>query len=501
VLDIRKLTVGGTSSLLQAMDKMNLAGEGVLLLVDPDNRLRRTVTDGDLRRLVLAGSGLDVRLDALPAHTPITAREDISAGQALALMNERGIDHLPLVDAKGRPVELLLRRELDARILLSAPHLGEEELGFVQEAFRTNWVAPLGPNVDAFEQEIASTLGVAHAAALSSGTAALHLALRLLAIGHGDEVFCSTFTFVASANPILYQGARPVFIDSEPTSWNMSPAALGNALDDARRRGRLPKAVLVTNLYGQSADMDPLLELCRRYGIPMVEDAAESLGATYRGKSSGSFGCMAALSFNGNKIITTSGGGMLVSNDRELIEKARFLSTQAREPVAWYEHTEVGYNYRMSNVLAGIGRGQLRLLAQRVAARRGIYERYRGGLGSLAGLGWMPEAAFGRCTRWLSVCTLDPQRSPVTSAELIASLARAGIEARHVWKPMHLQPLFDGCRYFTHQQGASFSDMAFQQGICLPSGSNLAPKQQDRIIDGIHRIFERAAERGVAKAL
>jgi dTDP-4-amino-4,6-dideoxygalactose transaminase len=501
VLDVRKLTIGDSASLLEALDRMNRAGEGVLLLVDPDNRLRRTVTDGDLRRLVLAGSGLDIRLDALPAHTPITAREDIAAGEALVLMNERGIDHLPLLDSEGRLVELLLRRELDAKILLSAPHLGEEELGFVQEAFRTNWVAPLGPNVDAFEQEIASTLGVGHAAALSSGTAALHLALRLLAIAPGDEVFCSTLTFVASANPILYEGARPVFIDSEPGSWNMSPVALGIALDDARRRGRAPKAVVVTNLYGQSADMDPLIELCRQYAVPMIEDAAESLGATYRGRPSGSFGYLAALSFNGNKIITTSGGGMLLSNDRALIERARFLSTQARERAPWYEHTEVGFNYRMSNVLAGIGRGQLCVLNQRVAARRAIYEGYRDGLGGLDGLGWMPEAAFGKCTRWLSVCTLDPERSPVTSAELIASLARAGIEARHVWKPMHLQPLFNGCRYFKHHENASFADAAFQRGVCLPSSSNLAPNEQERIIDAIQRIFERAAKRGLAKVL
>lgn len=495
MLDVATITVGPSMSLRQALDRLDRTAEGVLLLVGTDGRLLRAVTDGDVRRMLLAGANLDSRLSDLPARTPITAAECITSSEALALMNAHVIDHLPVVDPEGRPVEILLRRELDRQILLSTPHLSEHEVGFVEEAFRSNWIAPLGPNVDAFERELAGCVGVAHAAAVSSGTAALHLGLRLLGVGAGDTVFCSTLTFVASVNPVLYEGARPVFIDSDPDTWNMSPVALERALADAARAGRLPKAVIVVNLYGQSADMDPLLALCERYEVAVVEDAAESLGATYRGKPSGSFGKLSAFSFNGNKIITTSGGGMLVSDDAALVEKARFLSTQARDPAPWYQHSEIGYNYRMSNVLAGIGRGQLRVLESRVAARRAIFERYRDALAQYEEIQWMPEAPYGRATRWLSVCLLDNRPSAISPADLIGALSRAGIEARRVWKPMHRQPLFDGCAYYPLERGRSFADMAFDQGICLPSGSNMTPAEQDRIIQAIRQIFNRARRR------
>jgi dTDP-4-amino-4,6-dideoxygalactose transaminase len=500
MLETSPLTITTRASVREALDHLNRTGQGVLLLVDDAGRLRRTITDGDVRRLLLGGAGLESKLEALPEQSPFTAPEGVTAAQALALMNEKGIDHLPMIDAQGRPTELLLRHELDSKILLSTPHLGEDELVFVKEAFTTNWIAPLGPNVDAFEREIAATVGMAHAAALSSGTAALHLALRLLGIGPGDDVYCSTLTFVASVNPVLYEGGTPVFIDSEPGSWNMSPSALEIALRDGERRGRLPKAVVIVNLYGQSSDMEPLLALCRRYGVAVVEDAAESLGATYRGRPSGSFGDVSALSFNGNKIITTSGGGMLVANDGALIERARFLSTQARDPTPWYEHSVSGFNYRMSNVLAGIGRGQLRVLSQRVAARRAVFERYRQALAPFTALEWMPEASFGTSTRWLSVCTLDPALSMVTPESLIAALARSGIEARRVWKPMHLQPLFAGCRYYRHDDAESFSDRAFERGVCLPSGSNMAPLEQERIIRALEHVLRRGERRAVAAA-
>ena len=489
MLDIAALTVHADASLMEALDRINRGGEGVLLLIDSEGRLLRTVTDGDIRRLILTGTHLDAALRVLPRQMPVTAERGISATQALVVMNERAIDHLPLIDEGGRPIELLLRRELDSQIFLSAPHLSEYELAYVEEAFRSNWIAPLGPNVDAFERDLAERVGVAHAAAMSSGTAALHLALHLIGVRGGDTVFCSTLTFVASTNPILYEGGVPVFIDSDPATWNMSSAALARALDEAERAGSLPKAVVVVNLYGQSADMDPLRELCSRYDVALVEDAAESLGATYKGKASGSFGKLAAFSFNGNKIITTSGGGMLVSDDGELIDKARFLSTQARDPAPWYEHSEVGYNYRMSNVLAGIGRGQLRVLESRVNARRAVFERYREGLSGIEAIGWMPEAAYGRSTRWLSVCVVDPARSRVTPTHLIESLSRQGIEARRVWKPMHLQPLFNGRTYYPHAEARSFSDFAFAHGVCLPSGSNMSPAEQDRIVRAIQQIF------------
>jgi dTDP-4-amino-4,6-dideoxygalactose transaminase len=484
------LLIRQNARIRDALEKLQRTGEGILLLVNEDGRLVRTVTDGDLRRLILAGCSLEETLSALPLLQSAVAPVEVTEAEALEILNERQVDHLPLVDAAGRPVRVLLRRDVDARILLSTPHLGEFEMGFVEEAFRTNWIAPLGPNVDAFEREVASHVGVGHAAAVSSGTAALHLALHLLGTKPGDTVFSSSLTFVASANPILYMGAVPVFIDSESQSWNMSPQALARALADAAKKGKLPRAVVVVNLYGQSADMDALLALCDQYGVPIIEDAAESLGATYKGRQSGTFGRLGVFSFNGNKIITTSGGGMLVSDDAALIERARFLATQARDPSPWYEHSEIGYNYRMSNILAGVGRGQLRVLQERVEARRAIYERYVNALRDLQPVRWMPEAPYGRSTRWLSVCMLDPRRTAMTPSDLIAGLAAKGIEARHVWKPMHLQPLFRDCAYYSHAPSESFSDTAFATGVCLPSGSNLTEQQQTRICAVISRLFE-----------
>ncbi|MCP1310698.1 aminotransferase class I/II-fold pyridoxal phosphate-dependent enzyme [Paenibacillus tyrfis] len=372
---------------------------------------------------------------------------------------------------------------MNQRIYLSPPHMGQEEQQWVQQAFATNWIAPLGPNVDVFEKEIAGYVGAGGALALSSGTAAIHLALRLLGVGAGDTVFCSSLTFVASVNPVLYQGAEPVFIDSEPESWNMSPQALERALSEAKRAGKLPKAVVVVNLYGQSADMDPLLDLCDQYGVPVIEDAAESLGATYKGRASGTLGRFGTYSFNGNKIITTSGGGMLVSDDLEALEKARYWATQARDPAPHYEHSEVGFNYRMSNVLAGIGIGQLHMLPERIETRRAIFAAYAEALGSMEGVEFMPEASFGQATRWLTTLTVDPQVARTTSGDIIRALAEANIESRPVWKPMHLQPLFQGCAYYPHQEGHSVSDRLFEQGICLPSGSSLTETEQAKVIE------------------
>lgn len=293
-----------------------------------------------------------------------------------------------------------------------------------------------------------------------------------MGVSRGDRVFCSALTFAASANPIIYQGAEPVFIDSEPESWNMSPIALEDAFKAAQAAGRLPKAVIVVNLYGQSADFDPIIQICDRYGVPIVEDAAESLGALYKGKQSGTFGKLGVFSFNGNKIITTSGGGMLVSDDEKLIVRARFLATQAREPALHYEHQVIGYNYRMSNILAGVGRGQLRVLDQRVEARREVFKRYRDELARHESLKWMPEPDWSRSNRWLSTCTVDPSQIGMNVSDLIRQLAAERIEARPVWKPMQLQPVFASCEYFPHQ-GESISQELFDTGICLPSGSNL----------------------------
>ncbi len=373
------------------------------------------------------------------------------------------------------------------RIYLSPPHMSGNELEFITEAFATNWVAPLGPHVDAFERELAGYVGVKGAAALSSGTAAIHLALRLLGVGPGDVVFCSTLSFIASANPILYQGAKPVFIDSEPASWNMSPAALERAFIDAEKTGTIPKGVVIVNIYGQSADMAPLLSICDRYGVPVIEDAAESLGATYRGKPSGTLGGAGAYSFNGNKIITTAGGGMLVSNDLAALEKVRFWATQARDPARHYQHSEVGYNYRLSNILAAIGRGQLRVLDERVKAHRAVFELYSAAFSDIDGFGFMPEASFGTSTRWLTTLTVNPERCGVTAAQLIDALSVQNIEARPVWKPLHLQPLFKGCSYYPHDLNNSISEGLFEKGLCLPSGSSLTESDQTRVIDCIRK--------------
>ena len=474
-----------------ALAMIDQSGHGLVLLLDADGRFERTVTDGDLRRLLLRGAGLDDALDALPRITSLTVAAGAPRREALELMDRHRIDHLPVIDGEGRVVDLLERRAIEKPILLSTPHMGDTEMTFVEEAFRTNWIAPLGPNVDAFEKDIARLSGTAHAAALSSGTAALHLALVLLGVGPGDRVFCSSFTFAASANPIRYQGAEPVFIDAEAESWNMSPSALERALGQAKAAGKLPKAIMVVNLYGQSADMDPITALCDAYGVPMVEDAAESLGATYKGRPSGSFGRLAGFSFNGNKIITTSGGGMLVSDDEDLISRARFLSTQARDPAPHYEHSVIGYNYRMSNILAGVGRGQLQVLDERVAARRAVFDAYVAGLADVPGIEWMPEPEWSFSTRWLSTCTIDPAVHGLSSPQVVERLAAEMIEARPVWKPMHRQPVFAGTDYVT-DGNASVSDRLFDNGLCLPSGSNMSAGEIDRVIGTVRKVLGRA---------
>lgn len=377
-----------------------------------------------------------------------------------------------------------------AKILLSPPHMSGRELHYIKEAFDSNWIAPLGPNVDAFEEEMVRYTGAGDALAVSSGTAAIHLALSLLEITKGDTVFCSTLTFIASANPILYQGAEPVFIDSEPETWNMSPRALRKALEIANQEGKLPKAVIVVNLYGQSANMDALNVICNFYNVPIIEDAAESLGATYKGKASGTFGKYGIFSFNGNKIITTSGGGMLLSDNIGSIQTARFLASQAKDPAPYYQHSVVGYNYRMSNILAGIGRTQLKLLDDRVETKRHIFRRYHHALSDLPGVNFMPELENTRSNRWLTALTIDEREAGISVQQLIEELNEKNIEARHAWKPLHMQPLFKGTRYYPHQEGEHIAKRIFQTGICLPSGTNLTKEEQDWVIACIKNAFK-----------
>lgn len=366
------------------------------------------------------------------------------------------------------------------KIWLSSPHMSDEgyEMEYIQEAFDTNWIAPLGTNVNEFEKEVASYVGVGHAAALVSGTSAIHLALKAADVGEGDIVFCQSLTFSATANPIIYQNGRPVFIDSDYQTWNMCP----KALEEAFEKYPEVKAVVVVHLYGLSADMDKIVELCKKHNVILIEDAAESLGTTYKGQDTGSFGDYGIFSFNGNKIITTSGGGMLVSNNEERIQKARFWSTQARDQARHYQHSELGFNYRMSNVVAGIGRGQLKVLDQRVEKKRYIFDFYKRELGHLEGVEFMPINDWNKPNCWLSCMTLSGQVRPL---DVMEALEKENIESRPVWKPMHLQPFFAEYDYI----GGDVSEKLFENGVCLPSDTKMTDDDLKRICEVVKGLW------------
>lgn len=374
----------------------------------------------------------------------------------------------------------------EKRIYLSSPTMHGEEQEFIKEAFVTNWVAPLGPNVDSFEQELAAFVKIPHAAALSSGTAAIHLAVKLLDIREGDTVFCPSLTFSATCNPVVYEKAIPVFIDSEPDTWNMSPEALRAAFEKYER----PKAVICVHLYGTPSKMDEIMDICREYQVPLIEDAAESLGALYRGKYTGTFGDYGIFSFNGNKIITTSGGGMLVSEKEEGIKKARFLATQARDPARYYQHSQIGYNYRMSNVIAGIGRGQLQHLDEHMALKKAIYEKYKDAFADIPAIRMNPLNPHGEANYWLSCMTIDPQ-SGVEPDQVMDALSEHNIESRPIWKPMHLQPVFaenDFVSSYTDGQGSVCEDI-FRTGVCLPSDIKNTQEDMEKIIRIVRSLF------------
>jgi len=400
------------------------------------------------------------------------------------------------------------------RIFLSPPHLSGEEIDFVKEAFESNYIAPLGPQVDAFEREFVETVGISHAVALSSGTAAIHIALRMFGINAGDEVIASTLTFIGSVSPATFFGGRPVFIDADRTTWNMDPDLLAEELLACSKTGRLPGAVIPTDLYGQCADLDRILDICKPYDVPVLVDAAESLGATYKGRSSGAGADAAVFSFNGNKIVTTSGGGMLASDDAGFIEQARFLSQQARDPAPHYEHSQIGYNYRMTNILAAIGRGQLRVLHERLEAKRRIFKYYREALGGIPGVEFMPEASYGSSNRWLTVILITPEVFGADREIVRLALEEENIESRPIWKPMHMQPVFN-CREQGAKRieqgtgnrgtgrdfmmagiykerkiparvvGGAVAEDLFSRGLCLPSGTALNESDLDRVVSTI----------------
>jgi len=372
----------------------------------------------------------------------------------------------------------------DARIYLSPPDVSDVERKLLLDAFDSNWVAPVGPDLDAFEAQVADLVGVRHAVALSSGTAALHLALIAAGVRRGDTVLVPSFTFAASVNAVMYLGARPVFLDSTADTWNVDPQLVAEELRQRADRGQLPRAVLAVDMYGQCADYEPLLVACDRYGVALIEDAAEALGASYRGRPAGSFGLAGVLSFNGNKIITTGGGGMLVTDDGRVATQARYLATQAREPVAHYEHRAVGYNYRLSNLLAAVGRGQVQRLDELIAARRQNARFYRTALGDLPGLTFMPVAEYGVPNWWLTCLLIDAETFGADRDRIIEHLGRQDIEARATWKPMHLQPVFRDCVV----RGGAVSADLFRRGLCLPSGSALTDHDRERVVAAVRAV-------------
>ena len=380
---------------------------------------------------------------------------------------------------------------MNKKIYLASPHMCGEEQMYIKKAFDTNWIAPLGANVDNFEKEVAEYVGKNSATALSSGTAAIHLALKSLGVGKGDIVFCSSLTFSATANPIIYQGAIPVFIDSEYESFNICPQALQKAFDIAIEKNKMPKALIIVNLYGQSVNYDAILEICNKYNVPVIEDAAESLGTKYKGKQTGTFGDFGVYSFNGNKIITTSGGGMLVGKDEEKISKAKFWATQSRENERHYEHKELGYNYRMSNIVAGIGRGQLKVLDERIAQKKNIYETYKESFKEIDEIEMIPVTKDSEPNYWLSVITIK-EDSKVKPLDIILALEKDNIESRPVWKPMHLQPFFEKYDFVQVTDGISVSEDLFNRGVCLPSDTKNTEDDMNRIINIVKGCFELA---------
>ena len=373
------------------------------------------------------------------------------------------------------------------KIWLSAPHMGSMEMKFVAEAFETNWISPVGPHIAAFEEALASYNSISHCAALSSGTAAIHLALIILGVKHGDEVICSSFTFSGSCNPIAYQGATPVFIDSEPETWNMDPSLLEEAIKDRlKKSGKKPKAIILVHLYGMPAKVDEIMAIARRHEIPVIEDAAEALGSAYKGRRLGTFGDLGVYSFNGNKIITTSGGGALVSENEAWIQKAKFLSTQARDPAPHYQHTEIGYNYRLSNICAGIGRGQLMVLDERIQQRRSNFTFYSTELGQVEGLSFPIEPSGTFSNRWLTTVLIDPSKTGGISREDISRVLNdLNIESRPLWKPMHKQPIFAGVPAYVN----GVSEGLFEKGLCLPSSSSLSNEEKESVVEGIKSLL------------
>jgi dTDP-4-amino-4,6-dideoxygalactose transaminase len=438
----------------------------------------------------MRGFSLDSPLSVLPVQPPVTLMEGASDSEMLAKMREYEIAALLVTNADGTSHQIVTRKEIEGNLLLSPPHIGAAEMDFVQHAFNENWVAPAGPNLIQFEKEIARYIKRDTALALSSCTSALHLALCVLSVTSGSRVYVSDLTFVASLHPILYVGAEPVLIDADPDTWNMSVPALKRQLIIDSAKGTLPSVIIVVHIYGQSSDMKSICELAEEFGIPVIEDAAESLGGTYDNRPSGSHGLLSTFSFNGNKIITTSGGGALVSDRFDLIDHARKLSTQGRDPAVHYQHSEVAYNYRMSNILAGIGLGQMQVLNDRVIRRRQIFDLYRKELGDIRGIQFQSEHETGLGNRWLTVIAFDPNFIPYHPYVFMRNLKDLGIESRPAWKPMHMQPLCQGFEFMPHSETQCVSSDLFLRSLCLPSGSAMTDLDVKRVASALKDVLE-----------
>ena len=487
--DINASKVSLSDTIRFTMAKLEVLQLKLCVVCDAMGRVVRIVTDGDVRRFLLAGGTMDDLLVALPEKKPILALHGTPDAELLDAMVNNDINAILLVDKVGAPVRICSRASLDKKILLSPPHLGDREMRHVQEAFDSNWIAPAGPNLTIFENNLVKNTGHQHVLAVSSGTAALHLALRVLDISASDRVYVSDLTFIASVQPILYENAVPVFIDSEPSSWNMSPIALERKLMKDQASGDLPAAIIVVHLYGQVADMPAIMRVADKYEIPVIEDAAESLGATIDNKPCGSSGTLSAFSFNGNKMITTSGGGALASNSYKLIERARNLATQGRDPAEHYQHSAISYNYRMSNVLASIGIGQLDVLADRVMRRREIFELYRQGLMGNIGFSFQQDTPNSFGCRWLTVVEFNPDIIDLHPYQIMRRLSQFGIETRPAWKPMHMQPLCSEYEFEPHSEEHVVSSSLFLRALCLPSGSAMLNTDVERVVSSIENVI------------
>ncbi len=455
----------------------------------PSGAIVRSITDGDVRRALLAGASLDNSVNILPEQAPISVKQEASRDEMLSLMRSKKVASLLVLNDEGELVDVVDRSEIEDQILLSPPHLSQLEITYIKQALDDNWVAPAGPNLLRFETELAQKVDRSHALALSSGSGALHLALRVLDVGPGDRVYVSDMTFIASVQPIFYEQAIPVLIDADPEHWNMSVPALERQLAKDHAAGTLPKALVVVHLYGQSADMGAIMQLAESYGVPVVEDAAESLGASYRNRPSGTDGVLAAYSFNGNKIITTSGGGALVSDRQDLIDHARKLSTQGRDTAEHYQHSEVAYNYRMSNILAGIGLGQLSVLDDRVRRRREIFDLYKQELSDIDGITFQGEPPDSRGNRWLSVIAFDPDKIAYHPYTVLRRMRERGLETRPAWKPMHMQPLCRHLEFMPHSDIDTVSSSLFLRSLCLPSGTAMTDEDVRRVAGNLCEIL------------